>query len=113
MFENVDKKVIKTPNQVQSGDKVIKGKVGRKPQPNMKKYLFSMDKVLNSKLTSHAKRVGTNKSSIVNRLVADYLKEIESTDFRRSVAKNLINEGIDLALIVKATGLTLEDLKSI
>lgn len=111
MFDNIDKKVLKTPRQKIKEGKVVKAKAGRKPQPNMKKFLFSMDINLHTRLTSHAKDIGTNKSSIVNRLVSRYLSEVDRERFKEDIAKRMIEEGLEDSLISKITDIPISRIK--
>lgn len=111
MFDNIDRKILKTPSQKKEGDKIIKAKAGRKPKPNMKKYIFSMDIALHKKLTEHAKSSGLEKSSIVNRLVMSYLNQVDRENYQKDVAKKLLLEGIHEKIVSKVTEIPLSQLK--
>lgn len=73
MFEDLEKKIEATPIQGDKKGKVQKKKAGRKPKPNMGKFIFKMDKIRHKKLKEKAKNLGADKSAIVNMLVQEWL----------------------------------------
>ena len=76
-FGNLDKKIERPALQKVTNGVVVKKKAGRPRKPNLIKKDFKIDKGIHAKLVEHASSTFSDKSSVVNRVLAEYFTRIE------------------------------------
>lgn len=77
-FDNINKVEVHIPLQKRDGGTIKKKKAGRPKTPNMKYFMFRVDKVLHAKLVEFARVKHTNKSSVLAQALKEYMNELNS-----------------------------------
>ena len=70
-----DKKRKTAPTQERIGSVVVRKKAGRPPKPNMKRYIFKLDFMLQKRLSDYAQKMHMSKSAVVGQALDAFLEK--------------------------------------